>query len=466
MRKTNTLRTKLLVAFALVALLGVGTVALVLNQVTARAFDIYVSRGAMMRAERAAADAALYYERNGSWQGIERVLQTAISEYQPGMGMGRRQGMHGMAEMNSGRILIVGMDAAVLVDTGGDLIGQAIKASDLAQGTPIVVDGQMVGTLLFTTQDMSGYSDLERQFLSAVNRAILWAVGVVAAAALVAAVLLSRQFVGPLRQLIAASRAMAQGDLAQRVEIRSGDEIGELGQAFNQMASDLQAAEAQRQQMTADIAHELRNPLSVIRGNLEALLDGVYPADAEHLEPIYEETILLQRLVEDLRLLSLADAGQLRLTHTDVDLGALLNAIADSTQAIAEDKGIALQVNVPREPLILHADADRLRQVIGNLVSNALRYTPGGGAVTLGAVRDGGLVRVSVADTGPGIAPADLPHVFDRFYRGDAARDRASGGSGLGLSIARALVKAHGGDIGVESTPGQGTKFIVSLPEA
>lgn len=466
MRKIKTLRAKLSIAFALVALLGVGTVALVINQATTRAFDLYVSRGAMMRAEQVAADAALYYEQTGSWQGIENKLQTSAAEYQPGMGMGRRQGMRGMAGMSNSRILIVGTDETVIVDTGKELVGQAIKKDDLAKSIPISVKGQVIGTLLITTQDMSGHSDLEKQFLSAVNQAVLWAVGAVTAAALVAAVLLSRQLVGPLRQLTAASEAMAQGDLSQRVAIRSNDEVGELGRAFNQMANDLQAAETQRQQMTADIAHELRNPLSVIRGNLEALLDGIYPTDAEHLGPIYEETILLQRLVEDLRLLSLTDTGQLHLVYTDVDFNTLLNTITDSTQAIADDKGIALQVNIPSEPIIIHADADRLRQVIGNLVGNALRYTPTGGTVMLRAARDSGFIRVSVSDTGPGIALADLPHVFDRFYRGDAARDRASGGSGLGLPIARALARAHGGDIHVESTPGQGARFTVSLPEA
>ncbi len=464
MLKIKTWRFKLWIAFALVALLGVGMVAWAINRSTAREFELYISRGAMMRAEPIAANAATYYEQTGSWQGVESVLKNSVATSLPGMGMGRRQGAHGMAGMNNVRVLIVGMDGTVLADTAAELIGQTVKPESRSQGVSISVQGQVVGTLLVTTLDMSGHSDLEKQFLGSVNRAVLWAAGVVLAAALLVSALLSRQLVAPLQQLTAASQAMARGDLSQRVAVRSGDEIGELGQAFNQMAHALQAAEAQRQQMTADIAHELRNPLSVIRGNLEALLDGIYPADSEHLSPIYEETLLLQRLVQDLRLLSLADAGQLHLVYGDTDIGTLLRAAADSVQVLADDKGVAVQVRVSDESLILCADADRLRQVIGNLLSNALRHTPAGGMVTLEARRVDGMVHIVLADTGPGIAPADLPHIFDRFYRGDIARDRGTGGSGLGLSIARALVQAHGGDINVVSELGQGARFIVSLP--
>jgi two-component system sensor histidine kinase BaeS len=171
-------------------------------------------------------------------------------------------------------------------------------------------------------------------------------------------------------------------------------------------------------------------------------------------------------LVEDLRLLSLADAGQLQLIRTDVDMGELLGGVADSAQAMAEAKAISLRVDAPVERLVIDGDADRLRQVVGNLVSNALRYTPQGGTIALHARADGDRVKVTVSDTGQGIAPEDLPHVFDRFYRGDAARDRTSGGSGLGLAIAQALVRAHDGTIDVQSAAGQGTTFTVTLSRA
>ena len=470
-RRTS-LRTRFLLAFAMVALLGVGVVALVANQATARQFTLYVSYGGQMRAQGWAQLAAEYYASSGPseqadpWEGIGQIFQdTSSTMHTPGQGRGRRYGQGRMASADE-RFLIVAPDGRVVFDTNEELVGQPMAAGYEERGAPIVVGGQTVGTLLVTTGDLSGQSELERRFLDAVNQAVFWAVLLVAVASLVAAALLARQLVAPLRQLTAAAEAMAGGDLSQRVKIRTTDEVGELGQAFNKMAADLQRAEAQRRQMTADIAHELRNPLSVIRGNLEALLDGIYPHDDEHLAPIYEETLLLQRLVEDLRLLSLADAGQLQLIRTDVDMGGLLSGVADSAQAMAEAKAISLRADAPVERLLVDGDADRLRQVVGNLVSNALRYTPQGGTIALHARADGDRVKVTVSDSGQGIAPEDLPHVFDRFYRSDAARDRTSGGSGLGLAIAQALVRAHDGTIDVQSAAGQGTTFTVTLSRA
>jgi signal transduction histidine kinase len=470
----RSLRTKLLLAFVLVALVGVGTVALVANRVTAHQFTVYISRGGQMRAQQWAGLVSAYYLRTGSWEGVGEVFAEASPQHTPGQGFGagRGRGAQGAAASGDARYLIVAptsqgaKESTVLWDSEGTLAGQTIGADTLQYGAPVEVDGQVVATLLVTTTDLSGQSQMEHRFIDAVNQAVLWAVLLVMLASVAAAALLARGLVAPLRQLTAAAEAMAAGDLSQQVQVRSRDEVGELGQAFNQMASDLQAAESVRRQMTADIAHELRNPLSVIRGNLEAIQDGIYPADAEHLAPIYEETMLLQRLVQDLRLLSLADTGQLPLIRTDVDVAELLAGSAASAQAAAQDRGISIALDVPpteQGALVVHGDADRLRQVIGNLVGNALRYTPAGGQIALRARPDGHRVRLAVSDTGQGIAPEDLPHVFDRFYRGDTSRDRASGGSGLGLSIARALIEAHGGTIDVQSTPGEGTTFSILL---
>jgi signal transduction histidine kinase len=353
-----------------------------------------------------------------------------------------------------------------MYDTGNELLGQSVDSDVQERGAALVIKGQTVGTLVIAGQDSSGHSTLERDFLDAINRAVLWAALLAVAASTIAVALLSRELVGPLRRLTAAAEAMADGDLSRRVSVRSRDEVGELGEAFNAMAGDLETSDLRRRQMTADIAHELRNPLSIIRGNLEAMLDGVYSTDAEHLAPVYEETLLLQHLVEDLRLLSLAEAGQLTLRRTDVDVASLLRGVAEGTQAAASDKGIYLGVDIPQEPLVVDGDATRLRQVLGNLVGNAMRYTPDGGAVTLRAHQGARRVWISVSDTGPGIPAEDLPRIFDRFYRGDAARDRATGGSGLGLAIAKALVVAHDGTIEVESEPGAGTAITIGLPRA
>jgi signal transduction histidine kinase len=466
------LGSKLFLAFALVALLGVAVVAVVAQRVTVHEFNTYVSQGGQMRAQRLAEQAAELYHlalEQGDLAWADIGAQLAETTTGRGAEGGRGRGRGAGAASSADRTLIVDPAGRVVFDAQGELQGQSLDAKLLEQGAPVVVDGARVATVLLTTPDLSGHTALEAQFTDTVNRAVLWAALLVALASLAAAALLSRHLVAPLRRLTLAAEALARGDLAQRVQVQSRDEIGELGQAFNAMAADLQSAAAQRRRMTADVAHELRNPLSVIRGNLEAMIDGVYPADVDHVQPIYEETMLLQRLVEDLRLLSLADDGQITLNRSDVDVRALLNGVASGAQAMAQEKGIALQVDAgaPGDaPLIVEGDASRLRQVLNNLIGNALRYTPPGGTIALHAAQDAGHVTLSVADTGPGIPDRDLPHIFERFYRGEAARDRASGGSGLGLAIAHALVEAHGGTIQVQSHVGQGTTFTLVLPRA
>jgi signal transduction histidine kinase len=268
----------------------------------------------------------------------------------------------------------------------------------------------------------------------------------------------------PLSDLTAATRAVAAGDLGVRVPTTYPGEAGELAAAFNQMAEDLARADKLRRNLTADVAHELRTPISVVRGKLEGILDGVYPATSEHLEPVLEEIKLLTRLVEDLRLLALAEAGELPMEKRAMDVGDLLRDAQVNFGPQAADQGVTLALDLPVELPKVVADRRRITQVLGNLLTNALRHTPGGGCVTLSAVASEGMVRVTVADTGRGIPSEDLPYLFERFWRGDKSRSRAAGGTGLGLAIARQLVEMHGGTISVESTPGQGSKFWFTLP--
>ena len=283
-----------------------------------------------------------------------------------------------------------------------------------------------------------------------------------------------RRVTTPLANVMAAADAVATGDLSIRVPEQGGGAFARLAYSFNQMVTELERNDEQRRNLTADVAHELRTPLHIIQGNLEGILDGVYEATPEHINATLDETRHLARLVDDLRTLSLAESGQLPLVRAPVDVQDLLSDVVVSFGAQAEMKGIGLQVASGEwrvagienaEELLIEADAGRLNQVLSNLVMNALRHTPAGGQITLTAARQGDFVQIQVCDTGEGIAPADLPFLFDRFWRGDRARTHTEGvGSGLGLAIARQLVQAHGGKISAESAIGRGTTFLLELP--
>jgi two-component system sensor histidine kinase BaeS len=272
-----------------------------------------------------------------------------------------------------------------------------------------------------------------------------------------------RRLVRPIRSLTAAAQSMEAGDRQARVAVTGRDEVAQLGHAFNAMADAVQRNEAQRRALINDLAHELRNPLVNIRGDLEAAEDGVVTLDRTLLRSLLEETTLLERLIADLGDLALADAGMLGLHPVDCDLSDLVGQVAAAHRSLADGAGVGLAVEAPR-PVPVRADSARIRQAVGNLVVNAIRYTPGGGSVTLEVQTVGQEAVVTVTDTGSGVETEHLPHLFDRFYRADPSRSRATGGTGLGLAITRHLVEGHGGTVGVASEPGRGSTFTIRLP--
>jgi signal transduction histidine kinase len=287
-----------------------------------------------------------------------------------------------------------------------------------------------------------------------------------AALALLVGVIVARRITQPLREIESAASAVARGDSSRRAVVKGNDELGELAASFNTMAESLAAQERTRQQFIADIAHELRTPLAVLQGEIEALQDGVTQPNKERLESLHEEAQLLTRLVDDLRTLSLADAGELRLEVSTEPVAVLVRKAASSMLEPAARAKVALKLDVEPDLPPVRVDGHRISQVLMNLLSNAIRHTPAGGEVHLSAEAAGGMVRVQVKDTGSGIPVEALPHVFDRFYRVDASRSRNSGGSGLGLAIARQIVRAHGGDIWAENNDGPGATFSFTLPLA
>jgi two-component system sensor histidine kinase BaeS len=268
--------------------------------------------------------------------------------------------------------------------------------------------------------------------------------------------LLARPVLRPLRALTAATQRMRAGDRSVRAEVRARWEVAELAAAFNQMSEHLARVEKQRTDLVNDVSHELGTPVGTIRGWLVAAQDGVAELDPELVESLLEETLVLTQLIDDLRDLASADAGELRLQPEPMDVGDLLTQIA-----VASSASVGVEA---AGDLRMHADPVRLRQAVGNLVTNAVRHTPAHGRITLRARRERDDVVIEVSDTGSGIAPEHLPHVFDRFWRADPSRNRATGGRGLGLAIARQLVEAHGGTVSVDSTLGVGTTFTLRVP--
>ena len=460
---------KLLAAFALVVLtVGLLVVSLA-GRATRQEFHLYTTAVGQRQAERLAPFLTDYYARQGSWAGVEDALafSAAGARGMHGAGMGRGNTGPDMWQMMGMQLLVVDARGQIVANSAGELVGKQVDADSLALGEPLWVDGDRIGTALVTTGAVA--SSLNESFLQQVNRTTLLAALVAGALALLLGGLITWGITRPIRRLTHAAQAVAAGDLSHRVPSGADDEVGDLARAFNQMAAELQHAEDLRRQMTADIAHELRTPISVIQGNVEALQDGVFPLTPAALAPIQAKTALLARLVEDLRHLALAEAGQLPLDRHPTDLAPLIRHSVAAFQPAAEAKSIRLQVVSRKELPRAYVDPPRIEQVLVNLLSNALRHTPPGGLVSLElASRDPHHLFVRVTDTGAGIPADALPNVFERFYRIDRARTREddNSGSGLGLAVARSIIQAHGGEIGVASPPDQGATFWFTLPTA
>jgi two-component system sensor histidine kinase BaeS len=448
----RSLTIKLTLAFLLVGLIGAILVALLVGIRTRSEFDRFLSERDQATLVKALGD---YYADNGSWNGVGDMLRRTppLDFYS-----------HDAVLIDSAGIVVLGR--------GRYVPGQPAPDGTTSAGTPISASDKTIGTVYFDIPgnqiDAAGppRPDPADYFLQRVAWASATSAGIAALIALLLGVLLARTLTRPLHELTTATKAMAAGKLDQRVAVRSRDEIGQLASSFNQMSADLARASQVRKQMTADLAHDLRTPLSILRGYTEGLQDGRIAGAPRLYTIMHGEVEHLQRLVEDLRVLSLADAGELPLARRAVDPAALLERTGLAYIVNAEEQDIALRVETAESLPSVFVDTDRMTQVLNNLVSNALRYTTKG-EITLGASSDDGQVRLSVRDTGMGIASDDLPFIFDRFYRADKARQRVDeNASGLGLAIAKAIVEAHGGRLVVESTLGQGTTFFVELPVA
>lgn len=458
------MRLRLFLSFFLVVLVSVLGVVLIARQNVNVAVRSFMLRGGMVGTGSLAAALEDYYHQQGSWSGVESLLeqQGIVNGGGPG-NMGRGM-MRGMGGMNLQRLRLARENGDVLVDTAPVGAKRVLSASERMDAIPIVVDGRTVGYLL--AEGGIGFNARDEFFLiRRLNAAARTASLIAGGLSLLLALALSYSLMRPVRELTQAARRLGEGDFSQRVEIKGDDELTLLASTFNHMADSLQEAEARRRSMTADVAHELRNPLAVQRANLEALQDGLYPLTPESLAPLLDQNLLLTRLVDDLRTLALAESGELKLERRAVDLTQVVQRSLERFRPQAELSHIDLAFEgIGAEQAIVQADPLRLEQILSNLLSNALRYTPGGGRVQVQVVKQSGQVEVRVADSGPGIPEGALDRIFERFYRVDASRSREGGGTGLGLAIAKKLAEEHGGSLQAANLPAGGAQFTLRLP--
>lgn len=442
---------RLALAFAFVAVATALIAAFVITITWRRQFDVYVQRGVQERAEAVATVVAREYELAGSWQAVTFVNFIHF----------------GIAADLSVQILDAdGNLIAYTVDRMGRMRmgGTPPEGTQVNARAEIVVAGEVVGEVLVAQNTPGGLlteRDIWFRRVSLVGLAVAAAIAVVLAS--LAGVLYARGIVRPIEAVTRAAEAIRRGDRSARTGMTGGDPVADLGATFDQMADAVEAERRFEQQLTADVAHELRTPLQAIQATVEAMQDGVLPTDEERLGLIHDETMRLGRLVGSILELSRLETGSAPITLAPLDVSAPVAVAIESSRALMESTGHALEESVARGLVVL-ADGDRLTQAVGNLLANAARYTPEGGLVRVRLLRDGAEAVIEVADTGIGVAEEDTERVFQRFWRGDPARSRASGGLGIGLAVVREIVERHGGSVGVHPSDLGGAAFVIRLP--
>jgi signal transduction histidine kinase len=442
---THSLQFRLLLAFTAVILVAMGMVFLMTARNTTIQIQAFEAHNEQVRVRQMQGWLTAYYIAHaGDWGGVQEDIQT-------------------MGTLYGERIILADSQGVVVADSQNELIGKTYRAP--VPGSPLQAVSRSglvsFGTLYAVPPPNPLFSAASLR--DPIMRFLLW--GGLAAIGIAAALtfFISQRLLSPVRALTTAARKLGKGDLSQRVEYGGKGEMGELALTFNSMAGDLERAEKLRRDLVADTAHELRTPLSNIRGYLEAVRDGLVKPDAATIDSLHEEATLLSRLVDDLQELALAEAHELKLVRQPEDIGGVIAQAVSSMQADAALKGVNLKAELPAGLPQCDVDAQRIGQVLRNLLANAVTHTPAGGSITVSAALAGEQVEVSVSDTGEGIPLEEQANIFERFYRADKSRSRRTGGSGLGLTIARRLVEAHGGCIRVQSEPGKGSRFTFTV---
>jgi signal transduction histidine kinase len=461
----KSLTVKLTLAFVFVAFMTAGLVGLFIRLTSPDRLTQLLIDQQRSRIEQTL---TAYYSSNGSWDGLaaswdlieSSTFQTNMPpppDSNPGggfPGQGERHYLFGLADANG--VVIISVDPAIPP-------GTILSAEIMKNGTVIKVNDIPVGTIL-TARQFSQFRPAESRYLNRTYEALLYASLASLGVALLIGILLARTLTRPIKALTKAAEGMAAGELVQQVIVNSRDEIGQLGNSFNFMSSEVVRVNRLRRQLTADIAHDLRTPLTVIAGYIESMRDGVLKATPERMTLIYSEIERLQKLVDDLKILSLADSGDLPLHQQDLSPVYLLKQAVELFSHAAKKQKVTLAVEAGPVLPDISVDEARMMQVLGNLITNALRYTGPKGKITLSAIKSDGGIRMTVRDNGSGIPADELPFIFDRFHRADKSRHSDNGESGLGLAIVKTLVESQCGRVWAESTSGNGTTIFLEFP--
>ncbi len=441
------LQFRLILGFTLALGLALAAVGVYTGYSANREVEQFSDRLEEARAARVEEMISLAYSRNRDWSGIQGIVERA-------------------GDLYGKRIVVRDAQGRVIADSQAEFGIVAVDLRGASRFRPIRTGNQEIGFLSLAP----GQVETEvaepaiSRVVSSVNWALVWAgLGAWIGGVLLVTVL-SQRILSPVRALTGAAGRLGMGNLEERVKVSSSDEVGQLGRTFNTMADRLQRAEDQRVRLMSDVAHELRTPLTNVRGYLEAMRDGVLTPTPAAIEVAHQQAMHLGRLVEDLGLIAQADAGVLSLDLQEESMGELAKMSVEAFRPAAEGKGVTLRLESSSELPTAPMDRTRISQALGNLLDNAVRHTPEGGEVSVSVVAVGESVRVSVEDTGEGVPEEEASVIFDRFYRVDPSRSRATGGTGLGLTIARQLVEAHGGSIWAERRPEGGSRFVFEIP--
>ena len=459
----QSIRAKLIASYLVIALLTALSIYLLIRLTSIARLETLISEQQLSNIEQ---EIISWYEFEGGWTGFENyyyALHPRPQAFQPPEPPPDRQPPSSPPRL-SGRLTgVLDANQQTLIQTFATAPGERFPDIHMSRAIPVRVDSEIVAYIVPDDERGIGLAAEEQIYLEQTNQVLLFASFMGVGLALLMGLGLTRVLVRPINDLTTATQAMADGELKQQVLIRSNDELGQLAETFNQMSSDLAEVTRQRKQMTADIAHDLGTPLQVISGYIEAIQDGTLAPSPERIKVIAVEIEHLRRLIMDLDLLAQTDTHSLRLQMEPIDPTTFLHQVAQSFTPLASAGGIQIVTHIPSKLPAIQADHERLLQVMGNLLSNALRYTPDGGNITIAAHQRLNQLILQVEDSGRGIDPSDLPYIFDRFYKVDSSRSEG-GKMGLGLAISKALVEAMGGMITAESGGDQlGTTFRVAF---